>query len=141
MRWLSVSGGGSVMHANPKLRVTQRMVFEPGHEVVAAIERLGISLKRRLRKLSLGNEDLYADLNQEAFIKLWDLDPTRFTPSEDHVLLRLVVDHIRAVANRAYNAGRGHDLEVADRERLPVRRVPRRRHTEDEHDAERGTFL
>lgn len=48
-----------------------------------AVERLRPYVVHRARRLADDDKDLAADLEQEAWIKLWELDPLRYDP-EDH---------------------------------------------------------
>lgn len=60
-----------------------------------AVRRLGQFVRARARKLSKGDSEYAKDLEQAAWIKLWELDPLRFDlhNSEDQRFLRAVLAH------------------------------------------------
>jgi hypothetical protein len=66
-----------------------------------AVRRLSRFVRRRATAWSGGDRDLAADLAQEAWIKLWELDPLRFDPEnwrDQSYVCAVLVSRIRDVA-------------------------------------------
>ncbi len=66
----------------------QRQVFTEGRAFGAAAERMMRYIRGTARSLAEGDEDLARDLEQEAVIRLWELDPSRFDAAGDPYLRR-----------------------------------------------------
>ena len=75
-----------------------------------AVRRLSRFVRRRATEWSGGDRDLATDLMQEAWIKLWELDPLRFDPENwrDQAYVRAVlVSRMRDVARMELFRQRG----------------------------------
>jgi DNA-directed RNA polymerase specialized sigma24 family protein len=69
--------------------------------LVAAVRAHASRIKADAREIARGNRDFADDLEQEAMIRLWELDPTRFDPASDddqRFLHRALVNHMQNVA-------------------------------------------
>lgn len=66
----------------------QRQVFTEGRAFGSAAERLMPYIRSTARALAEGNKDLAWDLEQEAVIRLWELDPSRFDRAGEPYLRR-----------------------------------------------------
>jgi DNA-directed RNA polymerase specialized sigma24 family protein len=72
----------------------------------AAARAFSPRLQVAARKIARGNLDLADDLEQEALIRLWELDPTRFdyANAEDRLFIhRALVNRMRDVAKHTGN--------------------------------------
>lgn len=81
-----------------------------------AVRRLRPFVHARARRLSKGNSEYAKDLEQAAWIKLWELDPFRFDPRnrEDDRFLRAVLAH------RMRDVARGDRRAEARTELVPL---------------------
>jgi DNA-directed RNA polymerase specialized sigma24 family protein len=72
-----------------------------------ALRAAAIAFAPRLQaaayRIADGDRDLAVDLEQEALIRLWELDPTRFdvsNPQDQRFIHRVLVNRMRDVARR-----------------------------------------
>ena len=74
---------------------TQRTVYGEWSAFTAALARLRGYITRRAKKLAFNDADLADDLEQQAWIRLWELDPSRYDPhnARDERYLRSALVH------------------------------------------------
>ena len=68
-----------------RVRLDGRLVVRDAdveHGFASAMGRLGPFVRARAKRLCGGDRDYAEDLVQEAWIKLWELDPLRFDPND-----------------------------------------------------------
>lgn len=87
--------------------------------VAEAVNRLGGFIRGAARKLSHGDDTLANELEQEARIVLWKLDPTRFEPGEDRYLRGAVYRRMCKAVQAELRASGGTrrvslDVELSD---------------------------
>ena len=59
-----------------------------------AVHRLRPFVRSRANRLAGGNRDLARDLEQEAWIKLWELDPLRFDDEDEPYVRKVLANHM-----------------------------------------------
>jgi DNA-directed RNA polymerase specialized sigma24 family protein len=84
-----------------------------------AVRRQGGLARRRAKVLSRGDRALAKDLVQEAWLKLWEIDPLRFDLDhrEDRTYVRAsIVNHMRDVARKELDLRAGRAIVRVDEE-------------------------
>lgn len=80
-----------------------------------AVRELEPFVRRRANRLAHGDEDFAEELMQEAWIKLWELDPLRFDPDNrvDHRYVRSsIADRMNDHALRERSRVRSDDVRL-----------------------------
>jgi DNA-directed RNA polymerase specialized sigma24 family protein len=78
----------------------------------SAHDRLWRLMRRIAVSMAADDEDLADDLVQEAFVKLWELDPSRFDEADENYLKQALVSRMKDALR--YEVRRGTpDLRVS----------------------------
>lgn len=90
-----------------RARPSEAITTPAQHDVVTAGRAFGRVAERTLPivrqmagELSEGIEAFEDDLVQEAYIRLWELDPSRYGPEDERYLLEAMRTRMRAAAER-----------------------------------------
>ena len=75
--------------------------------VAEALDRFRRFIRATARRMAEGDADFAADLEQEAAIKLWKLDPTRFEEGDDRYLRTALFTRMTQAARNERRARRG----------------------------------
>jgi DNA-directed RNA polymerase specialized sigma24 family protein len=89
-----------------KASPAQLDIYLPGPALCAAHDRLWPLLRSIAMSLANDDEDFADDLTQEAFIKLWELDPSRFDEADQAYLKRALVTRMLDAVDRERREGR-----------------------------------
>lgn len=89
-------GDAPVIHAS----ALQTATFGETRAFTRAHERLARWMREFANVVAEGDSDLSADLEQEARVLLWELDPSRLDASDDAWLRRKLRARMRRVAER-----------------------------------------
>jgi RNA polymerase sigma factor (sigma-70 family) len=90
----------------------QFAIHPPGLALRAAHDRLWPLIRRIALSMANDDYDLADDLVQEAFIKLWELDPSRFDEADEHYLKQALVARMRDALRYELRRGRP-DIKVS----------------------------
>jgi DNA-directed RNA polymerase specialized sigma24 family protein len=87
--------------------------FDTADAVPEALAQHGALIRSAARRHAKRDSDLEEDLIQEAAIRLWELDPTRFDAGDRWFLEQELLRHIRRERKREWRAaGRGNRVPV-----------------------------
>lgn len=78
----------------------QRGVITAGRAFGQVVERTLPAVRWIARELSEGLEHFEDDLVQEAYIRLWELDPSRYGPEDEPYLIEAMRTRMRSAADR-----------------------------------------
>lgn len=88
--------------------------FDTADAVPGALAEHDALIRSAAKRHAKKDSDLEEDLIQEAAIRLWELDPTRFDAGDRWFLEQELVRHIRRARKREWRAA-GHGNRVAVR--------------------------
>jgi DNA-directed RNA polymerase specialized sigma24 family protein len=92
-------------------------VYAQDASLLRAITRLKTMIEQVARTLAGTDQLLREDLAQEAFIAVWEIDPSRFADADENYFWRAVAVHMRLAARR--------DRQGQKRRRVAKTRVQR----------------